>query len=110
MVSNSRLSKIPSSGINTSPATIANSVVVFFTFLLSVPAMIMPSSRGWLKIHGYMTVVCAAFTMSLGLVMWFETLKTRTELFNIWTQQSAATQSLIQQEVRNEWKRGSVLS
>ncbi|KAF4635792.1 hypothetical protein G7Y89_g2310 [Cudoniella acicularis] len=78
-------------------AAIGNAVVVFITFLISVPAMVMPMTRGWLKFHGYMTVVCALFTMIIGLDIWFDTLKTRKNLSDIWNIQPATTQSLLQQ-------------
>ncbi|KAH8684855.1 hypothetical protein BGZ60DRAFT_175351 [Tricladium varicosporioides] len=78
-------------------AAIGNAVLVFLTFLISVPAMVMPMTRGWLKFHGYMTVICAIFTLAIGLDIWFETLKTRKNLSDIWVSQPAATQSLLQQ-------------
>lgn len=80
-------------------AAVGNAVVVFVTFLISIPAMVMPMTRGWLKFHGYMTVVCALYTMILGLIIWFETLKTRKNLAQVWLAQPASSQSLLQQEV-----------
>jgi protein-S-isoprenylcysteine O-methyltransferase Ste14 len=80
-------------------AAIANSVLVFFTFLVSVPAMVAPMTRGWLKFHGYLVVVCAIFTMLIGLTIWFDTLKTRQNLSDIWNVQPSTTQSLLQQRV-----------
>jgi len=80
-------------------ASIANAIVVFITFLASLPAIIMPTTRGWLKLHGYMVVVCALFTLILGLSTWFDTLKTRSNLANVWAQQTSSTQSLLQQEL-----------
>ncbi|KAI6711927.1 hypothetical protein JHW43_005499 [Diplocarpon mali] len=79
-------------------AAIANAVMVFFTFLMTVPAIVLPMTRGWLKVSGYMMVVCALFTMIIGLDIWFETLKTRENLFAIWKRQPASTQSLIQSQ------------
>lgn len=81
-------------------AAIGNAVLVFVTFLTSIPAIVLPMTRGWLKLHGYLVVVCALYTMILGLSIWFETLKTRSNLFKVWTSQPAATQSLIQQEFK----------
>ncbi|TAQ88954.1 hypothetical protein B7494_g2729 [Chlorociboria aeruginascens] len=78
---------------------IGNAVVVFVTFLISLPAMMMPTTRGWLKLHGFMTVVCALFTLVLGLEIWFDTLKTRANLSVTWNLQTSATQSLLQQEL-----------
>ena len=83
-----------------SVAAIASSVLVFFTFLVSVPAMVAPMTRGWLKFHGYLVVVCAIFTMLIGLTIWFDTLKTRQNLSDIWNVQPNTTQSLLQQRVR----------
>ena len=73
--------------------------MVFVTFLISVPAMIMPMARGWLKFHGYTVVVCALFTLVIGLDIWFDTLMTRKNLSIVWNEQPA-TQSLLQQGVR----------
>lgn len=78
-------------------AAIGNAVFVFVTFLLSVPAMVMPMTRGWLKLSGYMVVVSALYTMILGLTIWFETLKNRTNLLTVWNAQPATTQSLLQE-------------
>ena len=74
--------------------------MVFVTFLISVPAMIMPMARGWLKFHGYTVVVCALFTLVIGLDIWFDTLKTRKNLSIVWNEQPAPAQSLLQQGVR----------
>jgi len=78
-------------------AAIVNSVLVFVTFLMTVPAMVMPMTRGWLKFSGYLTVVSALFTLILGLDIWFQTLKSRKNLSDIWNVQPASTQSLLQQ-------------
>jgi len=80
-------------------AAIANAVIVFVTFLASLPAIIMPMTRGWLKMHGYMVVGCALFTLVLGLDTWFDTLRTRSNLLNVWVSQPSSTQSLLQQEL-----------
>jgi hypothetical protein len=61
--------------------------------------MVMPMTRGFLKFHGYLVVVSALFTMIIGLTIWFDTLKTRSNLSNIWNLQPASTQSLLQQKV-----------
>jgi len=63
--------------------------------------MLMPTTRGWLKFHGYMVAVSALITLILGLTMWFETLKTRSELGVSWAGLPASSQSLLQQEVRH---------
>jgi len=80
-------------------AAVANSVVIFITFLISLPALVMPMTRGWLKGFGYMVTVCATFTLILGLDIWFDTLKTRSRLGTIWAAQPPSSQSLLQQEL-----------
>ncbi|CZT39911.1 related to Pls1 tetraspanin [Rhynchosporium secalis] len=77
---------------------IANAVMVFITFFMTIPAIVMPMTRGWLKISGYMMTVSALFTMIIGLTIWFETLKTKKNLFVAWNKQPSTTQSLLQQE------------
>jgi len=79
-------------------AAIGNSVFVFFTFLMSIPAIVMPMTRGWLKFSGYLTVISGLFTMIIGLTIWFETLKTRKNFSTVWVNQPASTQSLLQQK------------
>ncbi|KAG0651399.1 hypothetical protein D0Z07_1677 [Hyphodiscus hymeniophilus] len=79
-------------------AAIGNAVLVFVTFLLSVPAMVIPMTRGWLKFTGYMTVICALYTMVVGLVIWFDTLRMRENLLPVWQALPASSQSLLQQE------------
>lgn len=81
-------------------AAIGNAVMVFITFLMTVPAIVMPMTRGWLKFAGYLTVICGFYTMVIGLDIWFETLKSRKNLSEIWNVQTPATQSLLQQKVR----------
>ncbi|KAG9248065.1 tetraspanin [Calycina marina] len=85
-------------GLCPAKAVIGNAVLIFVTFLLSIPAMVIPTMRGILKMHGYLVTVCAFFTMVLGLILWFETLEARTNLEAIFLKQSSTVQSLIQAE------------
>ena len=84
-------------------AAIVNAVFIFITFLFSVPAMVMPLTRGWLKLQGFMVVVCGMFTLILGLDIWFGTLQTRTNLMDVFSTQPASTRSLVQQNVREPY-------
>ena len=81
------------------PALLANAIVIFFTVLLSIPALIIPTSRGWLKVHGWFVVICAIFTLILGLNEWLQTLTTRADLLHVWGKQPDNFQSLVQQKV-----------
>jgi len=82
-----------------SPATaaIVNAGFVFFAFLISIPGLILPSTRGWLKLLGAMVVVNALFTMIIGLDIWFHTLKTRSEFSSVYAALPTTSQSMIQQ-------------
>ncbi|KAI9831521.1 MAG: phospholipid scramblase 1 [Phylliscum demangeonii] len=78
-------------------AAIANAGLIFAAFLVSVPALGMQRNRGWLKVYGGLVLLSAIFTLVLGLLIWFSTLKTRSMLQVLWTQQDSRTQSLLQQ-------------
>jgi len=78
-------------------AGIVNAIIMFFTFLLSLPALALPMNRGWLKLQGWMLVLCSFFTLILGLFIWFDTLQTRKNLSVIWGLQGQDVQSLLQQ-------------
>lgn len=77
----------------------ANAALIFLTFIISIPGMILPTSRIWLKLHGYMVFVCALFTLVLGLSIWFDTLTTRTRLLDVWDNVPSAEQSILQTTV-----------
>jgi hypothetical protein len=82
-------------------ATIANAIIIFVTFVIFTPAIIMPMATNWLKVHGYMVLLCAVFTLVLGLDIWYGTLQTRNNLFAVWSAVPTSTQSLLQQKVRD---------
>ena len=77
-------------------ATLVNAIFVFATFLTALPAFLLPLNRLVLKIHGWLIVTCAIFTMVLGLILWFDTLKTKANLNSLWGQQSQSDQSMLQ--------------
>jgi hypothetical protein len=78
-------------------AAIINAIVIVITFVVSLPAVALTTSRGWLKAQGWMIVGCAVFTLILGLDIWLSTLKTRSNLAVVWGQQTPQVQSLLQQ-------------
>jgi len=78
-------------------AAIANAVLVFITFVISLPAIIYPDNRAWLKLHAWFVVASATFTLGLGLGIWFETLRTKSNLGVVWEQQTPRVRSLLQQ-------------
>lgn len=80
-------------------AGVVNAIFVFVTFLLSLPALFLPTNRGWLRAQGWLVVVCATFTLSLGVAIWVETLQTRQNLSVLWGRETPQIQSLLQQKV-----------
>ncbi|KAJ9155607.1 Tetraspanin [Pleurostoma richardsiae] len=76
-------------------AGIVNAVFMFVTFMATIPAIVMPT-RGWLKFSGYLVTVCAIFTVVLGLDMWILTLRSKENLFPLWTAQDSTVQDLMQ--------------
>src|SRR5271170_1362238 len=63
-----------------------NAIFIFATFILSIPAMASTTRRTILRCHGYAVVFCAVFSMLIGLVIWFETLKTQSNMAALWAQ------------------------
>lgn len=73
--------------------------MVFFTFAMSLPALVLPTNRGWLKAFGYMVVVNIVFTLVIGLNVWVQTLKTRSNLGVVFEGLTDSRKSMLQQEV-----------
>lgn len=80
-------------------AAIANAVMVFVTFLSSLPGILLPDNRRLLKVHGWLVIASGFFTLGVGLSIWFETLKTRSMLGEMWQEQTSQVRSLLQQKV-----------
>lgn len=107
LISEQRLSESPTTGnvaenllLGQCPLTagVVNAIFVFTTFLLSLPALFLPHNRGWLRAQGWLVVICACFTLGLGLSVWVETLQTRQNLSDIWGRETQLMQSLLQQK------------
>jgi len=77
-------------------AGMVNALLVFATFIISLPALALPTNRKWLTLQGWMVVACSFFSLILGLFIWFDTLQTRKNLSIIWSEQPMAVQSLLQ--------------
>ncbi|KAB8294780.1 hypothetical protein EYC80_006742 [Monilinia laxa] len=59
----------------------------------------LSTTRGWLKLHGYMVVISGIFTLVIGLDIWFGTLRSKESLLDTWNKQSVTVQSLLQEEL-----------
>lgn len=73
-----------------------NAIFIFVTFLVTIPGMVLPGTRGWLKLSGYMVTVCALFTLAVGLFIWIFTLRLKESFSPVWDAQDAQTQGLMQ--------------
>ncbi|KAK3693997.1 hypothetical protein B0T22DRAFT_437122 [Podospora appendiculata] len=76
-------------------AGIGNAVLVFLTFLITIPGLITPA-RVWLKLGSYMATICAMFSLILGLYLWILTLKTKEDFAPLFFAQKPAVQELMQ--------------
>jgi hypothetical protein len=76
-------------------AGIANAVMVFVTFLVTIPGIITPA-RTWLKFGGVMATFSALFSLVIGVYLWILTLKTKDDFAPLWMAQSAIVQDLMQ--------------
>lgn len=65
---------------------------------MTLPAMVT-SGRGLLKFSGFAVTINAVFSLVLGLYMWGLTLRTKSELHDIWVAQDARTQDVLQAAV-----------
>ena len=80
-------------------AGIVNAVFIFVTFAVTLPGL-ATSSRKWIKLASYLSVVCLVFSMVLGLFLWVQTLKLREDFAPLFAAQSNDVKSLMQVEVR----------
>ncbi|KAI1339300.1 hypothetical protein F5Y15DRAFT_416170 [Xylariaceae sp. FL0016] len=76
-------------------AGIANAVMIFVTFLATLPAL-ATNSRGWLKFAAGLVVACGLFSMIIGLDLWVLTLTLKATYSKMWNTQTAGVQDLMQ--------------
>ncbi|KAK7536463.1 uncharacterized protein J3D65DRAFT_419403 [Phyllosticta citribraziliensis] len=81
-------------------AGIVNAVFIFVSFLFVLPAFFLRTNKGWLRIHGWAVVVSGTFTLIVGLIIWIETLRTRSLLGKIWASEQPSTQNLLQEKFK----------
>ncbi len=84
----------------TSIGALVNAGLVFLTFCVSLPGLLLPGNRTWFTLHGWLVILCGITTLVLGLDIWFSTLKTRSNVGGIWRRVTDADISLIQSKVR----------
>ncbi|MCJ1374069.1 phospholipid scramblase 1 [Loxospora ochrophaea] len=77
---------------------LVNAILIFFTFVLSLPGAFLTTNRAILRVHSWFVIICGLLTLVIGLDVWFATLRTRSELASVWATQSPQEQSLLQQK------------
>lgn len=78
---------------------LVNAGFIFLTFLLTLPGLLMQSTRGWLKLSGYAVAFCAVFTMCVGVYLWVMTLKVGEDLEGVYAGLESDVQELVQTSV-----------
>lgn len=76
-------------------AGIINAIIIFVTFVITLPGLITPA-RSWLKLSGILITVCGLFTLCIGIFLWILTLRTKEDFLAIWIAQPPAVQDLMQ--------------
>ncbi|EPS41965.1 hypothetical protein H072_4018 [Dactylellina haptotyla CBS 200.50] len=74
-----------------------NGIISAVTFLFSLPALLLPQSVFWLRLHGWLLVICAIYSLVLGLMIWVDTLTERAQMFEAWTDVGPTVQTLLQE-------------
>jgi len=77
-------------------ASLANSILMFIVFLMSLPAILIQTNHRWLTSQLCGIVITTFFTLGIGLRIWFETLETHKNLEPLWNRQEEFVQSLLQ--------------
>lgn len=80
-------------------AGLVNAGFIFFTFLLTLPGLLMQTTRGWLKLAGYAVAFCGVFTMCVGVYLWIMTLKIGEDLEDVYGALDMDVQELVQTSV-----------
>jgi hypothetical protein len=76
--------------------TMVVAVVMFITFVLSLPALIMKTNRSFLQWHAWGIVLSALMTLGIGLTIWFQTLETHKNLKPLWENETPEVRSMLQ--------------
>jgi hypothetical protein len=77
-------------------AATINAALIITVFVLTLPGLLMTTSRGWLKIGAVAVAACGLFTLCLGVVLWVMTLTLRDDFSSVYMMQDPETHKLIQ--------------
>ena len=109
LIVGSQLGDAPTDGVGATrsllyqrfPLTVGviNAGCILATFLVTLVGFLTPG-RGWLKISGYLVMLCGLFTMCIGVFLWVMTLRLKENFASVYTAQDASVQELIQTSVR----------
>ncbi|KAF3161632.1 phospholipid scramblase 1 [Orbilia oligospora] len=75
-----------------------NGIISAVAFMFSLPAVLLPQSLFWLRLHGWMLVVCAVYSLVLGILVWVDTLTERAQMYQAWIDVGPTVQTLLQQK------------
>ncbi|KAF3917940.1 hypothetical protein ABW20_dc0109934 [Dactylellina cionopaga] len=77
-----------------------NGIVSAVTFMMSLPGLMLPQSLFWMRMHGWLLVVSAVYSLILGILIWLDTLTERAQMYQAWTDVGPSVQTLLQQKFR----------
>lgn len=79
---------------------IVNGAFVIASFVATLPGLLMPTTRSWLKAAMYFITFCGLFSLVLGVDLWLQTLKIGNNFANVYVDLDTDQQDLIQTSVR----------
>ncbi|KAL6858078.1 hypothetical protein ACO1O0_005528 [Amphichorda felina] len=77
-------------------AGIVNAGFILAAFVATIPGLLMQSTRGWVKLAGYLVTFCAVFTMCVGVYLWVMTMRIGQDFFSVYMDLEPEVQGLIQ--------------
>lgn len=80
-------------------AGIVNAGFILAAFVATIPGLLMQSTRGWVKLAGYLVTFCAVFTMCVGVYLWVMTMRIGQDFFSVYMDLEPEVQGLIQTSV-----------
>ena len=79
-------------------SAVINGAFIFLTFVLAIPGFLRAKDKFFLRLHSWALIACGATSLVVGLIVWVSTLRTRTNLGDMWMQKSTAELSALQKQ------------
>jgi len=73
-------------------------IITIVAGVLAIPALVMPTSRGWLYTHGWAVTGACVALLVLGLRIWFVTLTEQSNILDAWVATSPNTLADLEEQ------------